>query len=81
MRLETHAFPEWIKSVPVHFCEKMYHFILSPPTGYLLLNLENLGSGTDKNRTFHFSPSNFVSDIFLRHHFFTKKHLQTSQFK
>jgi hypothetical protein len=42
----------WGRNVPVH---------LSPPTGYLLLNLENLGRGTKGMRMFCFSPLDFAS--------------------
>jgi hypothetical protein len=31
MHLETHAFPERIKSVPVQLGGEMYQYILSPP--------------------------------------------------
>ncbi len=44
--------------------EEMYQYILAPPTGYLLLNLENLGRGMEGTRTFCFSPSNFGSNFF-----------------
>jgi hypothetical protein len=82
MHLETHAFPERVKSVLGNTFrgEKMYQYILSPPTGYLLLNLENLGRGTEGTHTFCISPSNFVTNFFSGTSLFAKKHLQTSQF-
>jgi hypothetical protein len=42
----------------------MYQYIISPPTGFLLLNLENLGRGMEETRMFCLSPSNFVSENF-----------------
>jgi hypothetical protein len=54
----------WGDILPVH---------LSPPTGYLLLNLENLGRGAEGTHTFCFSPSNFVSENFSGTSFFCQE--------